>query len=99
MASLAGVDCDGGPGPGAIYGLRLLVQKEGRVGMWLTELKKGRWGCCRVAGDVFGGSCWTELAVRGGGVLLRSLDHHGPARDGAAKRCNESGGRDRHRAR
>ena len=37
MASLAGVDCDGGPGPGAIYGLRLLVQKEGRVGMWLTE--------------------------------------------------------------
>ena len=37
MASLAGVDCDGGPGPGAIYELRLLVQKEGRVGMWLTE--------------------------------------------------------------
>jgi len=37
MASLAGVDCDGGPGPGAIYGLRLLVQKEGRVEMWLTE--------------------------------------------------------------
>ena len=99
MASLAGVDCDGGPGPGAIYGYDYWSKRKGGSGCGLLSSRLVDGVAAESPATCLGEAAGRSSRSGGGGVLLRSLDHHGPARDGAAKRFNESGGRDRHRAR
>ena len=70
MASLAGVDCDGGPGPGAIYGYDYWSKRKGGSG---CGLRSSRW--VDVVAAESPATCLGEAAgrsSRSGGVAYSS---------------------------